>query len=56
VPTAKVYAGGFSLGSGVQGDGVLRAVNLGANSYVFTDAPKAAAAPTKKSKTGSSSQ
>ncbi len=42
VPTAKVYAGGFSLGSGVQGDGVLRAVNLGANSYVFTDAPKAA--------------
>jgi len=42
VPAAKVSAGGFSLGSGVQGDGVLRAVNLGANSYVFTDAPKAA--------------
>ena len=40
--TAKVTAGGFSIGSGVQGDGVLRAVNLGQNSYVFTDAPKAA--------------
>jgi hypothetical protein len=42
LPTAKVNAGGFSIGSGVQGDGVLRAVNLGATSYVFTDAPKAA--------------
>ena len=40
--TAKLTAGGFSIGSGVQGDGVLRAVNLGQNSYVFTDAPKAA--------------
>ena len=40
--TAKLTAGGFSIGSGVQGDGVVRAVNLGATSYVFTDAPKAA--------------
>jgi len=40
--TAKVYAGGFSIGSGIQGEGVVRAVNLGGTSYVFTDAPKAA--------------
>ncbi len=38
-PRAKVYAGGFSLGSGVKGDGVVRAVNLGDTSYVFTETP-----------------
>jgi hypothetical protein len=42
LPNATVKAGGFSIGSGVQGDGVVRAVNLGETSYVFTDAPKAA--------------
>jgi len=35
--TEKVTAGGFSLGSGVQGDGVIRAINFGADSYEFTD-------------------
>jgi hypothetical protein len=42
VTTARVTAGGFSMGSGIQGEGVLRAVTLGGTSYVFTDAPKAA--------------
>jgi hypothetical protein len=37
LPTAKVLAGGFSLGSGIKGEGVVRAVNLGETSYVFTD-------------------
>ena len=39
LPTATVKAGGFSLGSGIQGEGVVRAVNLGDTSYVFTDTP-----------------
>lgn len=37
LPTATVKAGGFSLGSGIQGEGVVRAVNLGGTSYVFTN-------------------
>jgi hypothetical protein len=37
VPNAKVLAGGFSLGSGVQGDGVLRSLSFGEDRYVFTD-------------------
>jgi hypothetical protein len=39
-PNAKVLFGGFSLGSGVLGDGVLRSLSYGpgdANRYVFTD-------------------
>lgn len=39
LPNAKVLAGGFSLGSGIQGEGVVRAVNLGDTSYVFTNTP-----------------
>ena len=39
LPTATVKAGGFSLGSGIKGEGVVRAVNLGDTSYVFTDTP-----------------
>ena len=39
LPTAKVLAGGFSLGSGIKGEGVVRAVNLGDTSYVFTKTP-----------------
>ena len=34
---ARVYAGGFSLGSGVKGDGVVRAVTLGDTTYEYTD-------------------
>ena len=37
MPDARVYAGGFSLGSGVQGDGVVRAVTLGDTTYEYTD-------------------
>lgn len=43
LPTARVLAGGFSLGSGIQGEGVVRAVTLGETSYVFTDTPAAEA-------------
>ena len=39
LPTAKALAGGFSLGSGIKGEGVVRAVNFGETSYVFTDTP-----------------
>jgi hypothetical protein len=39
-----VYAGGFSLGSGVEGDGVLRALTFDDTAYEFTS--QAAAAPT----------
>ena len=49
LPTAKVLAGGFSLGSGIKGEGVVRAVNLGETSYVFTDS----AAVVTKDVTGS---
>ena len=38
-PNARLVAGGFSLGSGLKGDGVLRSVTFGDTSYVFTDTP-----------------
>jgi hypothetical protein len=50
LPAAKVHAGGFSIGSAVQGDGVLRAITLGGTSYVFTDAPKATVTVTAAAK------
>src|ERR1700712_5789866 len=37
MPAARVLAYGFSLGSGVKGDGVLRSQTFGDDSYVFTD-------------------
>jgi hypothetical protein len=37
LPNARTLAGGFSLGSGVKGDGVIRAVTLGEVTYEFTD-------------------
>jgi hypothetical protein len=40
---AEVYAYGFSLGSGVKGDGVLQSQTYGDDKYVFTD--EAAASP-----------
>lgn len=46
LPAAEVYAGGFSLGSGVQGQGVLRSVSFGDTEYVFTDREAPTAAPT----------
>ena len=39
VPTAEVYAIGFSLGSGVQGDGVLHDIQVGDTDYTFTSNP-----------------
>ena len=38
-PNAVLVAGGFSMGSGVIGDGVLRAVTFGDTTYEFTDTP-----------------
>lgn len=34
-PNAKVLAGGFSLGSGVKGDGVIKSVTIGCVTYTF---------------------
>lgn len=42
-PDAQVFALGFSLGSGVKGDGVLRSQTYGDTTYEFTD--QAAASP-----------
>ena len=36
-PNARILFGGFSLGSGVVGDGVLRSISYGDDRYVFTD-------------------
>lgn len=36
LPEARVYAGGFSLGSGVKGDGVIDAITYGGTEYRFT--------------------
>jgi hypothetical protein len=37
MPNARVLAVGFSLGSGVKGDGVIRAQTFGGQEYIFTD-------------------
>jgi hypothetical protein len=39
-PDAKVYAAGFSLGSGVKGDGVIRDIQVGDTDYQFTSEPE----------------
>jgi hypothetical protein len=39
VPTAEVYAVGFSLGSGIKGDGVLEDLQVGDTDYRFTTEP-----------------
>ncbi len=36
LPDASVQAGGFSLGSGIKGDGVLHAMTYGGTTYTFT--------------------
>ena len=38
-PDAKLYAVGFSLGSGVKGDGVIHDIQVGDTDYQFTDEP-----------------
>ena len=39
LPNARVYAGGFSLGSGVKGDGVIHSITYGGTTYGFTSNP-----------------
>lgn len=39
VPSAAVYAVGFSLGSGVKGDGVIHDIQVGDTDYQFTSEP-----------------
>jgi len=51
VPTAEVYAVGFSLGSGIKGDGVIHDLQVGDTDYQFTDQP-AAPVMTKVAVTG----
>ena len=41
-PDARILFGGFSLGSGGKGDGLLRSVSYGDDRYVFTDLEPAA--------------
>jgi hypothetical protein len=45
VPAAQVYAVGFSLGSGVKGDGVLRDLQVGDTDYRFTSDPATTVVP-----------
>jgi hypothetical protein len=51
LPQAEVYAAGFSLGSGVKGDGVLHDIQVGDTDYQFTNEP-AAPVVTKVAVTG----
>ena len=39
-PNAQVVAFGFSLGSGVKGDGVITAINFAGTRYTFADGPR----------------
>jgi hypothetical protein len=45
VPAAQVYAVGFSLGSGVKGDGVIRDLQVGDTDYRFTSDPATTVVP-----------
>lgn len=42
LPDARVYAGGFSLGSGVKGSGVIHTETYDDTTYRFTDSPASA--------------
>ncbi len=39
LPDSELYAAGFSLGSGVEGDGVIHDIQVGDTDYQFTDEP-----------------
>jgi hypothetical protein len=39
LPNAQLYAAGFSLGSGIKGDGVIHDLQVGDTDYEFTDEP-----------------
>ncbi|WP_160880047.1 hypothetical protein [Nocardioides flavescens] len=43
LPAARMLAGGFSLGSGVKGDGILTSIEFGSSVYGFTNIPPATA-------------
>jgi len=45
LPNAEVYAAGFSLGSGVKGDGVIRDIQVGDTDYEFTSEPAVTKVP-----------
>lgn len=45
LPGAQVYAVGFSLGSGVQGDGVIHDIQVGDTDYQFTSEPAVTKVP-----------
>ncbi len=45
LPNAKVYAVGFSLGSGIKGDGVLHDIQFGDTDYQFTNEPEITTVP-----------
>jgi hypothetical protein len=42
LPAARMYAGGFSLGSGVKGSGVIRTITYDSTAYRFTNVAEAA--------------
>jgi hypothetical protein len=44
-PNAKLYAVGFSLGSGIKGDGVIRDLQVGDTDYRFTSDPATTVVP-----------
>lgn len=52
-PDAKIVTGGWSLGSGVKGDGVLNGMTIGTTKYEFTGANRAPSATTVSAKTTS---
>jgi hypothetical protein len=45
LPDANVYAVGFSLGSGIKGDGVIHDIQVGNTDYQFTSAPAVTKVP-----------
>lgn len=45
LPNAKVYAVGFSLGSGIKGDGVIHDLQVGDTDYQFTSEPAITTVP-----------
>ena len=51
MPNARFLAGGFSLGSGVKGDGVIDSITYGGTEYRFTK--NAASSTTTANVTGS---
>ena len=51
LPDAKLWAAGFSLGSGIQGNGVIHDIQVGSTDYRFTDEPAVTTVPVTGSTT-----